>query len=71
MREKGQPSALLFQTDLHARQAKQFVLVSGINRAALPKSARSTFARFVPERKDDFAWENDRNRLDAKVVTSQ
>ncbi len=58
--EKGQPSALLFQTDLHAKQTKKFVLVSGINRATLPKSARSTFARFVPERKDDFAWENDR-----------
>lgn len=60
VREKGQPAALLFQTDLHARQTKSFVLVSGINRAALPTSARSTFARFVPERKDDFAWENDR-----------
>ncbi len=58
--EKGQPAALLFQTDLHAGQTKSFVLVSGVDRASLPKSVRNTFARFVPERKDDFAWENDR-----------
>ncbi len=58
--EKGQPAALLFQTDLHAQQTKSFVLVAGVDRSALPNSVRSTFARFVPERKDDFAWENDR-----------
>lgn len=54
------PIALLFQTDLHAGQTKKFHLVAGMNRSNLPQSIRSTTARFVPERKDDFAWENDR-----------
>jgi unsaturated rhamnogalacturonyl hydrolase len=55
----GKPS-LLFQTGLHAKQAKTFILVSGLDRSKLPVSVRSTFARYVPERLDDFAWENDR-----------
>ena len=58
--EAGKPVSVLFQTDLHPQQTKTFVLVAGMTRATLPSSARTTFARFVPERKDDFAWENDR-----------
>lgn len=60
MVEAGKPVRVLFQTDLHPGQCKTFLLVAGLDRSALPQSARTTFARFVPERKDDFAWENDR-----------
>ncbi|WP_375436965.1 DUF4861 family protein, partial [uncultured Hymenobacter sp.] len=54
----GQPDALLFQTDVAARGSKTFVLAAGSE--AVPTSPVTTFARFVPERTDDFAWENER-----------
>ncbi len=58
--KEGKPDKLLFQTRLHSKQTKKFILVGGIDRKALPLPTRKTFARFVPERMDDFAWENDR-----------
>ncbi|WP_426492691.1 DUF4861 family protein [Hymenobacter sp. 102] len=54
----GQPEELLFQTDVPARGTRRFVLTAGTPPAASP--TLTTFARFVPERTDDFAWENDR-----------
>lgn len=39
---------------------KQFLLISKAEDLALPEPPNKTFARFVPERMDDFAWENDR-----------
>ncbi|WP_167855666.1 DUF4861 domain-containing protein [Hymenobacter fodinae] len=54
----GQPDELLFQTDMPARGQKQFTLEPGQPGPA--PTDRTTFARFVPERTDDFAWENDR-----------
>ncbi|MCL2104906.1 MAG: glycoside hydrolase family 88 protein [Kiritimatiellaeota bacterium] len=51
---------LLFQTDLHAQQTREFIIVSGMDTNALPRPVLRTTARFVPERMDDFAWENDR-----------
>jgi hypothetical protein len=54
----GQPDELLFQTDVPARGRKIFVLAAGPE--PVPASPLTTFARFVPERTDDFAWENDR-----------
>jgi unsaturated rhamnogalacturonyl hydrolase len=56
----GQPDKLLFQSDFLPRQKKSFVIFAGIDRAKLPAPALTTTARFVPERADDFAWENDR-----------
>lgn len=54
----GKPDELLFQTDVPAKATQTFtVAASG---EALPASPLTTFARFVPERTDDFAWENDR-----------
>ncbi len=53
----GQPEALLFQTDMPAQGTKTFTLAAGA--AAVPTSPVTTFARFVPERTDDFAWENE------------
>lgn len=54
----GQPEELLFQTDIPAKGRRQFVLTAGTPPPA--PADRTTFARFVPERTDDFAWENDR-----------
>ena len=54
----GQPDELLFQTTMPARGTKTFVLAAGTE--LVPASPLTTFARFVPERTDDFAWENDR-----------
>lgn len=54
----GQPDELLFQTDVPAGAIQTFTVAGGTG--ALPPSAVTTFARFVPERTDDFAWENDR-----------
>jgi hypothetical protein len=54
----GKPDALLFQTDVAAKGTKTFVLAAGSE--AMPASPVTTFARFVPERTDDIAWENER-----------
>jgi hypothetical protein len=49
------PQSLIFQADVKANSSTTYLLTSGKPVAVKPK----TFARFVPERKDDFAWEND------------
>ncbi|MES2731807.1 MAG: DUF4861 family protein [Bacteroidota bacterium] len=57
----GQVDELLFQTDLPALGEKKFVVEGskdGAAKRADPKLA--TYSRFVPERIDDYAWENDR-----------
>jgi hypothetical protein len=54
----GNPDELLFQTTMPARGTKSFVLAASPE--PVPASPLTTFARFVPERTDDFAWENDR-----------
>jgi hypothetical protein len=47
---------LIFQPALQAGQAKQFYVSSGSPASSLPK----VWGRLMPERYDDFAWENDR-----------
>ena len=47
--------SLIFQADVKAKASSTYSLVAGKPVAVKPK----TSARFVPERKDDFAWEND------------
>lgn len=49
------PQALIFQADVKAKASSDYTLTEGKPAVVKPK----TFARFVPERKDDFAWEND------------
>ena len=51
---------LIFQSDFQAKEQKHFHIEGIEEEVALPTSKRATFARFVPERIDDFAWENDR-----------
>ena len=53
----GQPDAILFQTDLKAGEMKTFVLKPLKKQ---PEFTSKVYSRFVPERTDDYAWENDR-----------
>ena len=57
--QDGKTDALLFLADFTANESAPFQLVSlGETR---PAAAINNFtARYVPERKDDFTWENDR-----------
>ncbi len=54
----GRADELLFQTDVTAMGTKTFTVAAGAE--AVPTGPVTTFARFVPERTDDFAWENER-----------
>jgi hypothetical protein len=50
---------LLFQVDLGPRETRRLVLTVGERRFAKPAEFKA-YGRFVRERFDDFAWENDR-----------
>ncbi len=52
------PDQVVFQTDLGAKQTKSFTLRPGQRRAAT-RDEYKAYGRFVRERYDDFAWEND------------
>ena len=49
---------VIFQADFAPKETKKFTVTPG--KSSLPEPSVRTFARFVPERADDFAWENDR-----------
>ena len=51
---------LIFQSDFAAGQSKQFTINTKSDDLPMPELSAKTFCRFVPERIDDFAWENDR-----------
>ena len=48
---------LLFQVDLAPGEARTFYILDASALAAVPPPIVKTFARYVPERHDDFAWE--------------
>ena len=52
----GQVQALLLQVSVPASATKSLLLAPGKRTPVTPK----TYCRYVPERKDDFAWENDK-----------
>lgn len=56
----GTPDELLFQVDLKGLEIKKLMAGIAENGFRGPQSELSTFSRFVPERTDDYAWENDR-----------
>jgi hypothetical protein len=56
---KGSYGELLFQHDFAAGEKSATFTVEKIDAVAPPFPAK-VFARYVPERLDDFAWENDR-----------
>jgi len=50
---------LVFQVDLAPGETRQY-FVTGAKEVSTPQPLIKTFARYVPERYDDFAWESDR-----------
>jgi rhamnogalacturonyl hydrolase YesR len=54
------PNKLLFQVDLAPNETRTFYILDASALAATPPPIVKTFARYVPERHDDFAWESDR-----------
>src|SRR5512144_1123131 len=57
--DDGKFDELIFQADFGPRQTKTFTLVAA-NRQPLRVEDFKAYGRFVRERRDDFAWENDR-----------
>ncbi len=53
------PDELVFQTDLGGKESKTFSVEAG-TRATFKSDDFRAYGRFVRERHDDFAWENDR-----------
>jgi rhamnogalacturonyl hydrolase YesR len=54
------PDKLLFQVDLAPGETRTFYVLDASALAVVPPPIVKTFARYVPERFDDFAWESDR-----------
>lgn len=55
----GQSDQLLFQAKLAPKATKAYELIL-LDDAKQPVSELTTFSRFVPERTDDYTWENDK-----------
>lgn len=53
---QAEPQALIFQCDVEKQSARTYTVKTG-NRSAY---AAKAYGRFVPERLDDYAWENDK-----------
>ncbi len=51
---------LVFQVDLAPGETRTYYTISAAALPAVPPPIVKTFARYVPEREDDFAWESDR-----------
>jgi hypothetical protein len=54
------PDKFLFQVDLAPNETRTFYILDADVLATTPQPIVKTFARYVPERFDDFAWESDR-----------
>lgn len=57
--EYRKPDILIFQADFKPRETKTFTVFAGAKREYKKEDFRA-YGRFVRERFDDFAWENDR-----------
>ena len=57
--QDGKNDELLFQVKVKANSTGSYVIVADAD-VLLPVSAAIAYSRFVPERTDDYAWENDR-----------
>lgn len=53
------PTAIAFQPLLNAEEEKEYVVFLPKDDELMPEPIKKTFSRFVPERTDDYAWEND------------
>ena len=57
----GQSDELLFQVNVGANATKEYEIIWSEKAEQLqPNSDLTTYSRFVPERTDDYAWENDK-----------
>jgi len=58
-------SELLFQADFESEQTKSYRLMKLPDGVRKPRPQATTYCSFLPERHDDFAWENDKvaNRM--------
>jgi hypothetical protein len=59
LNDDGTFDELIFQADLAAKETRRFTLTVGERRIPKPDEYRA-YGRFNRERRDDFAWENDR-----------
>jgi hypothetical protein len=57
--DDGKFEELIFQLDIGPKETKRFELVAG-ERPTYKRDDFKAYGRFVRERRDDFAWENDR-----------
>lgn len=53
---EDEPQALIFQCDVEEQATRIYTIKTGQRSAYAPKA----YGRFVPERLDDYAWENDK-----------
>ncbi len=51
---------LLFQASVKANDTQDYVLINNPNKIIRPKEKVTTYSRLVPERTDDYTWENDK-----------
>jgi unsaturated rhamnogalacturonyl hydrolase len=58
--EPNFPWKKIFQVDLAPHETRTYYIFDGSALAAVPPPIVKTFARYVPERHEDFAWESDR-----------
>lgn len=58
--EDGKADELLFQATLKSREEQKYFITESESQADTTHATLRTYARFVPERIDDYAWENDR-----------
>ncbi|PXY39207.1 DUF4861 domain-containing protein [Flavobacterium cheongpyeongense] len=54
----GKGDELLFEVDIKAKSVINYAIVS--DTVKVPESKITTYSRFVPERIDDYAWENNK-----------
>jgi len=56
----GELDVLIFQPSLEAGETRKYILLPQEKAVDYSDLETRTFSRFVPERTDDYAWENDR-----------
>tara|TARA_R110002096_G_scaffold321161_1_gene515234 strand:- start:4466 stop:5644 length:1179 start_codon:yes stop_codon:yes gene_type:complete len=57
--QDGKADVLLFQPEIEANSEKQFELLE-VEASSKPEVKQYCYSRFVPERTDDYAWENNK-----------
>lgn len=65
----GKGDELLFEVDIKANSIANYSIVSDTTK--VPESKATTYSRFVPERIDDYAWENNKVAFRAYGPTAQ